>query len=84
MVGDRKASPLESRLEAWLVLAELADRAFVADLVHGMLFLEAEKSVRILYRYLRTGSYSDFVDNVSKIHLANLEMITPLWRQWCT
>jgi Phosphotransferase enzyme family len=59
------------------------DPAFIADLVHGMLSLETAKSVRILFRVMRTGTYANFVDNVSRLHIANLNAIAPLFRDYC-
>jgi Ser/Thr protein kinase RdoA (MazF antagonist) len=75
---DRDPAVLEAALPMWVSAAELRDPAFVGDLAHAMLSLEAEKIVRILYRYRTTGSYFQFVENIIPIHLPNLVAVRPL------
>jgi hypothetical protein len=74
----RTRAALTASIAHWCTPEQREDRSFMDDLAHGMLRLEAEKVVRILLRYFRTGTYADFVANVGPVHLANLTAILPL------
>mgnify|MGYP001348235390 CR=1 FL=1 len=74
-----KGNEFATAIQAWTkAYAENVSEEFQADLLTEMLIIEAEKAIRILYRYKNTGTYPQFLPNVSRIHLANIERILPM------
>ncbi len=49
---------------------------FMDDLVHAMLHIEIEKVLRILQRVRTTGHYEAFVENITALHLPNIEFVS--------
>jgi Ser/Thr protein kinase RdoA (MazF antagonist) len=54
---------------------ERHDAAFLGDLLHAMISVELEKVLRILHRVMTTGHYAGFIDNITPVHLANLQFL---------
>lgn len=72
--GQRTAEAFRNTL-ALFALGDGRDPAFVGDLLHAMVSLELEKVLRILHRVMTTGQYAGFVDNITPVHLANLQFL---------
>jgi|GEM_PF-4085335 len=74
-----KGDEFSAAILAWTkAYTENVSKDFQADLLTEMLVIEAEKAIRILYRYKNTGTYPQFLPNVSRIHLSNIERILPM------
>jgi hypothetical protein len=45
------------------------------DLINWMIYVELEKILRIVTRYIQTGKYSKFLKNIDNTHLPNLKLL---------
>ncbi len=59
----------------WIKSQEYEKSLQFSDLVDWMLYVELEKILRIVGRYIETGKYSKFLININKTHFPNLRLL---------
>ena len=69
------AEVLTQEVNTWQEAGHLRASVTKPQLNHAMVWLETEKVLRILYRWIETNSYFEMVHNIPRLHLRNLEIL---------